>query len=409
MRRANKTDLGMIDPGSILPPASGEKLLYDSIAEGLALRLRASGAKSWVLFDDREGRRVRTTLGNAQLIPLATARAMTSPPPPTPTAAPPPALIFDPDASVAKVMVGFLRSGKGGRWKPQTWINMRAAADTHILPPLGKHRVNEITAAEVARWHRAVAARSTSARMALSTLSGLMVYAEDHGLRPPGTNPCKGLRKKERGNRGQAIEPRAFRRLWRALDKLQQTKPDGCDAIRLLILTGARRSEILSLQWDWIDGCRAVLPDSKEGPRTIWLNEPARNILEARKANRTGPYVFPAQRRDGPVTVLDRIWAALRKEADLGRLRVHDLRHHYASVGVSNGIDLRLVGQLLGHADIESTLGYAHLATQAVERSATRVSDLIERTLCGTPSAPGRRSKDRASALPVRKGEDSHD
>jgi len=205
-------------------------------------------------------------------------------------------------------MPSFLKSGESGRWKPGTLRNMRAMADTQILPLLGKRLVRCVTPEEVARWHLDVAAKSTAARMALSTLSGLMTYGEYHGLRPHGTNPCRGLRMKQRGHRGHLLPAATVRRLWAALDRLQGRMPDACDAVRLLLLTGARRSEILSLEWDRIAGPRAVLEDSKTGPRTIWLNAPARAILDARKAQASGPFVFPAPQCAGQIKVIDYQW-----------------------------------------------------------------------------------------------------
>jgi integrase len=263
---------------------------------------------------------------------------------------------------------------------------------------LGDHKVRDITPQEVACWHRDVTAQTSSARMALSTLSGLMLFAEDHGVRPCGSNPCRGLRKKVKGHRGRHLPPGSVKRLWEALDRLQGRLPDYCDAVRLLLLTGARRSEILGLTWDLIAGPRAVLEDSKSGPRTIWLNAPARQILDARRAASAGPYVFPSPRIDGPLTAMDAPWRVILKEAGLSGLRLHDLRHHFASVAVSNGIDIRLVGQLLGHRDIDSTLGYAHLATGALTKSASRVSSIIDRSMNAGPAPqPRHQSQPRTS------------
>jgi integrase len=211
-------------------------------------------------------------------------------------------------------------------------------------------------------------------------------------LRVIGSNPCRGLRKKQRGHRGQLLPAAAVKRLWAALDKQQGQTPDVCDAVRLLLLTGARKNEILGLEWDRITGPRAVLEDSKTGPRTIWLNTPARAILDARRGEAAGGYVFPADNIRGHLYATEKAWTAIRKEAGLEGLRLHDLRHHFASVAVSNGIDLQLVGQLLGHSDIDSTLGYAHLATEAVMKSATRVSRAIDRALRGQPMKPARRA-----------------
>ncbi|HEX7854744.1 MAG TPA: tyrosine-type recombinase/integrase [Sphingobium sp.] len=403
MERAAAIDLDTIDLTAIALPETGELLIHDANAKGLVLRLRASGARTWVVLERVGGKTTRRTLGSVRQIPLEAARRMTAALPAVTLAtpdAPSPAPLFSPDARISDLMPRFLASGEKGRWKTSTVRNMRAVSDTHILPLLGARRVRDLTPEEVARWQLDVAAKSSAIRMALSTLSGLMLYAEDHGLRDPGSNPCRGLRKKQRSKRGQILPTDTVRRLWATLDKLHVAMPDACDAVRLLLLTGARRSEILSLEWDRILGPRAVLEDSKTGPRTIWLNAPARAILDTRRETHSGQYVFPAARIDGPMKVLDRAWALIRKEARLGTLRVHDLRHHFASVAVSNGIDLRLVGQLLGHHDIDSTLGYAHLATGALMRSATRVSERIDRSLRGEGSRPPLRQPTRR-AMPA--------
>jgi len=407
MKRAETIDLNTINPASIALPPQGEKMIHDSEAKGLFLRLRASGARTWIVKEKVGGKTTSRTLGQVALIPLATARHMVAAQPLFPhndTNAPPSAPLFSSQARICEVMPHFLAMGKTGRWKASTVRNMRAAADTHILPLLGLKKVRDLKPEEVARWQMDVAAKSSAVRMALSTLSGLMLYAEDHGLRDPGCNPCRGLRKKQRSNRGQPLPTATVRRLWAALDRLHNVMPNACDAVRLLLLTGARRSEILSLEWDRIIGPRAVLEDSKTGPRTIWLNTPARTVLETRRKTATGKYVFPAARIDGPMRVLDHAWSMIRKEAVLGALRVHDLRHHFASVAVSNGIDLRLVGQLLGHQDIDSTLGYAHLTTAALARSATRISGRLDRSLRGehsnakTPRRTPRKAPAPASA-----------
>lgn len=404
MKRAETIDLDTINPASTPLPPQGERMIHDSEAKGLSLRLRATGARTWIVKEKVGNKTTSRTLGQVALIPIATARHMVAAHPLLPhndTNAPPSAPLFCPEARIWEVMPHFLAMGETGRWKASTVRNMRAAADTHILPLLGLTKVRDLKPEEVARWQMDVAAKSSAVRMALSTLSGLMLYAEGHGLRDPGCNPCRGLRKKQKSNRGQLLATATVRRLWAVLDKLHDTIPHACDAVRLLLLTGARRSEILSLEWDRIVGPRAVLEDSKTGPRTIWLNTPARTVLDTRRKTIIGRYVFPAARIDGPMRVLDHAWSMIRKEAQLGTLRVHDLRHHFASVGVSNGIDLRLVGQLLGHQDIDSTLGYVHLTTAALTRSATRISGQLDRSLRGEHSDKTTRKRIPRKAAPA--------
>lgn len=404
MKRAETIDLDTINPASIALPPQGERMIHDSEAKGLSLRLRATGARTWIVKEKVGSKITLRTLGQVALIPLAAARHMVAAQLlllHNDTNVPPCAPLFSPEARIWEVMPHFLAISETGRWKASTVRNMRAAANTHILPLLGLKKVRDLKPEDVARWQMDVAAKSSAVRMALSTLSGLMLYAEGHGLRDPGCNPCRGLRKKQRSNRGQLLPVATVRRLWAALDKLNDTMPNVCDAVRLLLLTGARRSEILSLEWDRIVGSRAVLEDAKTGPRTIWINAPARTILDARRRTITGRYVFPAARIDGPMKVLDHAWSMIRKEAQLGTLRAHDLRHHFASVGVSNGIDLRLVGQLLDHQDIDSTLGYAHLTTAALTRSATRISRRLDRSLRGEHTDTKTRRRTPRKALAV--------
>jgi integrase len=409
MRSADRFDLADLNISTIDLPANGERTLRDSVVPALALRLRAGGSRTWIVLRTKGGRTVRETLGDAASVPLASARLLASDPA---VAAPtfeeitePDEASFKPTATVADILPRFLAFGGNGRWKPSTGRQMESVGRTCILPLLGVRKVRDITPQDVACWHRDVTAQTSSARMALSTLSGLMLYAEDHGLRPCGSNPCRGLRKKAKGHRGRHLPPGSVRRLWEALDRLQPRMPDYCDAVSLLLLTGARRGEILGLTWDLIAGPRAVLEDSKNGPRTIWLNTPARQILDARREASASPHVFPSPRIDGPLTVMDAPWRVILKEAGLSGLRVHDLRHHFASVAVSNGIDIRLVGQLLGHRDIDSTLGYAHLATGALAKSASRVSSIIDRSMSQRASPkPRHRSKPPTSPSQRRPG-----
>ena len=142
--------------------------------------------------------------------------------------------------------------------------------------------------------------------------------------------------------------------------------------VRFLLYTGARKSEALRLKWEHVHGDRAVLPDSKTGPRTIWLASPARAVLAARQRCTNCPWVF-ASPCGGPATV-DREWNAIRAAAGLPTLRIHDLRHSLAAVAVNGGKGLRIVAGLLGHADIKTTFGYAHLAEGSVFDAANRVS-----------------------------------
>ena len=151
--------------------------------------------------------------------------------------------------------------------------------------------------------------------------------------------------------------------------------------IRLLLFTGARSSDITGLRWNWIRGTRAVLPDSKTGPKTIQLPPPARAVLSG--VPRTSLYVFPNAKGTGPMNDLGLRWQNLRRLAGLEDVRIHDFRHTLASHAVMNGIDLYTVGRLLGHADIGSTERYAHLADDHIREAAGRIGGIVEAAMTG--------------------------
>ncbi len=159
-------------------------------------------------------------------------------------------------------------------------------------------------------------------------------------------------------------------------------------AIRLLLFTGARSSEITGLRWDWIRGARAVLPDSKTGPKAIQLPPPARAVLNG--LPREGRYVFPNRKGDGPMKGLGLRWQKLRGLAGLDDMRIHDCRHTFASHAVMSGLDLYTVGRLLGHADTASTERYAHLADEHVREAAGRISGIVNDAMTGN-AKEGRR------------------
>ena len=242
-----------------------------------------------------------------------------------------------------------------------------------ILPAFGSRPVDAIGAKDVRNWHDDIAAtRPGSAHWALAAMSPMMKHAEALGLRPEDSNPCKGLRRRKTGFEAHYLTDDEFAALGRALDGAEADHRVAVAALRFLLFTGARKSEALRLKWEHVHGDRAVLPDSKTGPRTIWLASPARAVLAAQQRRTNCPWVFPSP-CGGPVSV-DKTWNMIRAATGLPRLRIHDLRHSLAAVAVNGGEGLRVVAGLLGHADIKTTFGYAHLAEGSVFDAANRVS-----------------------------------
>ena len=213
------------------------------------------------------------------------------------------------------------------RWKPATRRSHAHGMKRHILPALGDRRVDALTAKDVRNWFDDLAvARAGTANRALAVLSAMMQHAETLGLRHEDSNPCKGLRRRKSGFKAHYLTDDEFAALGRALDAAEADWPVAVAALRFLLYTGARKSEALRLKWEYVHGDRAVLPDSKTGPRTIWLASPARAVLAARPRYADCPWVF-ASSCGGPANV-DREWDEVRAAAGLARLRMHDLRHN---------------------------------------------------------------------------------
>ncbi len=163
-----------------------------------------------------------------------------------------------------------------------------------------------------------------------------------------------------------------YRRLWRALH-VEADRLIEVSAIKLLLFTGARTGEIATLRWEYIQGQRLMLPDSKTGPKIVWLSAPARRVIEGLPERRLRGLVF-CSGACGKALNLGSFWRGFRRKAALPDVRLHDLRHSFASVAISDGISLTTIGKLLGHVLPETTARYAHLADDVIAEAAERVS-----------------------------------
>ena len=266
------------------------------------------------------------------------------------------------------------------RWKPSTQERNRHFLDRYLLPFFADMRVGDIARSDVRRWFDAMSPTPANANRTLPVLSVMMTQAELWSLRPHGSNPCRNIRRYRVKPRERFLSLEELKRLGFVLDHAEDTQ--AAAAIRLLLFTGARSSEITELKWAWIRGTRAVLPDSKTGPKSIQLPPPARAVLQS--LPRTGDFVFPNRRGEGPMKDLGTRWAKLRRIAGLTDVRIHDLRHTYASHAVMSGLELYTVGRLLGHTDVATTERYAHLADAHVRKAAEKISRIVNDAMAET-------------------------
>ena len=242
-----------------------------------------------------------------------------------------------------------------------------------ILPWFRGKPISGITRRDVLQWHASLHGVPFAADRSAPILSVIFKQAEAYGYRLEGSNPCTGIKRYRRGGRERFLSAEEIRCLSRALDRHKDRHPKETSVVRLLLLTGCRKSEILTLQWSEYREGRLYLSDSKTGPRTVWLSSAARKVLD--DLPRTGPWVFPSSRGNGHISIpfLAHFWLKARAEAGISDVRCHDLRHSYASIAMAHGETVLTIGKLLGHNDPATTLKYTHLADASVREAAEAV------------------------------------
>jgi integrase len=276
--------------------------------------------------------------------------------------------------------------------KPSSVKSDISNLNNHVLPALGKKRLDLVTRIDIQRLHAKMVGRPGAANHVMGLLGKMFNLAEKWGLRPDGTNPCRHIEKYPGRKMERYLSTEEFGRLARILN---QAEMDGSifigaiRAIRLLIFTGCRLGEILSLKWDYIDfeNKRINLPDSKTGRKTIYLSGPAIEVLNSVPRVPDNPHVLVGRFDRGHMTRMGHQWEQIRKRADLNDVRMHDLRHSYASVAANLGESLPMIGKLLGHTQAQTTTRYAHLAADPVKEAAERIATRIDSAMKGKKAA----------------------
>ena len=263
------------------------------------------------------------------------------------------------------------------RWKPGTLAVNRSYLRRQILPRLGDVRVADLTRADVQRWFDSLSATPAAANRSLPILSIICREAESAGHRPPDSNPCPGLRHYRTPGRERFLTRAELGRLGAALAAREAAAPVPVAAVRLLVLTGCRQGEVRTLLWADYRERRLFLRDSKTGPRTVWLSAAARGVLDA--LPRASRWILPAGRSAGhlPVDTLAAHWARIRAAAGLPGVRLHDLRHTFASFALRQGETVLTTGRLLGHRDPATTLKYAHCADAAARAAVETLGGVL--------------------------------
>ncbi len=348
----------------------------DTELKGFGIRIMPSGARRYFIHSQHEGRRLWKTFDDADTVTVAQARHR------------------------ARAMLAAYRNGESTDsgiekdalfetaaqealahyerlWKPGTLRVNRNYLHRQILPFFAGRMISAITRQDVAAWFRSLHATPAAANRSAPILSVIMQKAESWGYRPENSNPCVGIRRYRETRRERFLLPEEYRNLAAVLARHQSRYPLHSAAVQMLLLTGCRKSEIIMLRWrDYREG-KLFLPDSKTGPRTVWLAQAARDTIDSLPRKNT--WVFSA--KEPKRGHLDVFWRQVRAEAGLNDVRLHDLRHSYASVALQNGETVLTIGKLLGHGKASTTLRYTHLHNGAIREAIDVVAPVLSEGL----------------------------
>jgi integrase len=308
----------------------------------------------------------------------------------------------------------FLRLHVTAKRKGRTAEEYARILKADVYPTLGSKRIVDVRRADVARMHAGLAAKPYQANRALALVSAIWNWAAKRDEVSFADNPAKGVERFEERSRERFLKSEELARLGEVLREAEtigltysvdETKakakhapktenrrtkldPFAIAAIRLLILTGARLREILDAKWLQVDFERGVLflADSKTGKKPIYLSAAALEVLASIPRMEGNPHIIAGASEGAPRADLKRPWSAIRKASGLDGVRIHDLRHSFASFGAGASLGLPIIGKLLGHSQPQTTARYAHLDADPLRRAADTIGHTISGAMAGKPS-----------------------
>jgi len=375
-------------------------IAFDAELPGFGVRVMPSGKRFFLVQYRRHGRTRRVMLGQfgpltaevarrRALVLLAQARSGGSDP------------AADRDAlrqslTVEQLGARFLREHVAVRCKPTTQSEYFRSVELFMNPFFGKQRVRSVTTADVAEFHGSLSHTPYQANRTLGVLSKMMNLAEIWGLRDRHSNPCEDIQRYPEHKRERFLSLKEVEALGRGLDAAELDGSEGkyaCNAFRLLLLTGCRLSEIQRLEWEhvYLDEGELRLPDSKTGAKTVHLGAAAIALMRGLPRIDMNPFVIAGKNPGSYLTDLQRPWRRIRGAAGLEDVRIHDLRHTFASGGLAVGEGLSMIAKLLGHTQVQTTARYAHLAADPIKQAADKIAERLAGALLNGPSnvSPG--------------------
>lgn len=296
--------------------------------------------------------------------------------------------------TVAPMIERFLAEHADAKRKSSTATEYRRLTVKHILPVIGDKPVSKVTRPDIARLHHEMRETPYLANRVLAVLSKFFNWAEANGYRSDGSNPCRHVGKFKEEKRERYLSEQELARVGGVLvaEAAAGTSPYIVAALRLLIFTGCRLREILTLRWQDVDAKNRVLrlPDSKTGAKVIQLNAPALEVLSSLPQVEGNPYVIVGEREGRHLINLEKPWYRIREVAGLNEVRLHDLRHSFASIAAGLGNSLVIIGGLLGHTQTQTTARYAHLSASPLQAANEAIGARLATAMAGgaSPTAP---------------------
>lgn len=396
------------------PPGKDREFLWDDALAGFGVAAFVSGRKVYVVQYRQNGRSRRSTIGDhGRLTPDEARREARKLLGMVETGTDP---IEDRRAARAvrtfgQVAEEFLDLHARAKRKTRTAEEYDRALQLHVLPAIGAKRIIDVKRADVARIHARLSGTPAIANKVLAIVSAIWNWAARRDEVVAGSNPSSGIEFYRVQGRERFLTAEELARLGDALRRgeaeglpwtIDEEKPTAkhapkpenrrtiidawsAGAIRLLLLTGARLREILHARWDQVDFERGILflSDSKTGRKPVYLSSAALEVLTAMPRIEGNPYIIPGSRDGQPRHDLKKPWGALTRASGLEGLRIHDLRHSFASVGAGAGMGLPIVGTLLGHSQPSTTARYAHLDVDPLRRAADTIGATISAAMDG--------------------------
>ena len=377
-----KYNIMPLDDSIIASLPSKEKLytVWDKRMTDFGVVVHPSKERTYIVSVRREGKICRLRLGfvkdmgysDARRLAFKEMEANENPSPPVPT----------------------LQDFALKVWKPYYWKfvkpNTQKRLDqllSGVLPVFGSVPIDAIPRGDIIRWFdKKSETFPGGANRYLDVLAQILNFAISRGVIDK--NPTQGIRRNKGQKMTRFLSHEEIKRLHAVMERYDEypgrrAHRQERDIIRLLLLTGCRKGEILNLRWSEVDGALLRLTDSKTGPRIVYLNNQAQAIIASQERGES-PLVFPSPFDcSKPRTNLPDFWYEVRKTADLEDVRLHDLRHTFASHAIMQGVPLPTVAKLLGHKKLSITMRYAHVSNQVVEASAEKIGASIANWLNG--------------------------